>query len=198
VICPPVVEDRTVLNPASSYGAQKAIGELLVRDYSRRGFIDGRALRLPTIVVRPGVPNRAASAFASGIIREPLAGVTAVCPVAGSARLWVLSPRKAIENLILGHDLPAARLGDSRSINLPGLTVSVAEMVAGLERVAGKAVTDRIRWEYDPLVDRIVSSWPAAFDTARAEQLGFSADPDFESIVRAYIEDEDIALPNTH
>jgi nucleoside-diphosphate-sugar epimerase len=195
---PAVVEERTALDPRSSYGTQKALGELLVGDYSRRGFVDGRALRLPTIVVRSGLPNRAASSFASSIIREPLAGGTAVCPVAGSTRLWVMSPRKAIESLILGHDLPATRLADRRSISLPGLAVSVAEMVAALERLAGKAVTDRIRWEYDPLVDRIVSSWPGAFDAARAQRLGFSADPDFESIVRAHIEDEHIGLLGAH
>jgi hypothetical protein len=106
-----------------------------------------------------------------------------------------MSPRQAIESLLLGHDLPAAALGDQRSINLPGLTVSVAEMVAGIERVAGPAVTDLIRWDYDPIVDRIVSSWPAAFDTVRAQQLGFSADADFESIIRAYVADEAIMLP---
>jgi nucleoside-diphosphate-sugar epimerase len=192
---PAVVQDHTALNPQSSYGTQKAIGELLVSDYSRRGFIDGRALRLPTIVIRPGRPNQAASSFASSIVREPLSGRVAVCPVAAATRLWVMSPRQAIESLVLGHDLPAAALGEERSINLPGLTVSVAEMVAGIAQVAGSAVTDLIRWDYDPIVDRIVSGWPAAFDTARAQQLGFSADADFESVIRAYVADEAIVVP---
>lgn len=189
---PEIVRDDTALNPQSSYGTEKAIGELLVNDYSRRGFVDGRSLRLPTIVVRPGPPNRAASSFASGIIREPLSGLPAACPVAAGTRLWLLSPRKAIESLILGHELPTVALGRNRSLSLPGLSVTVAEMVAALERVAGKRATGLIRWEFDPAVDRIVSSWPGAFDTARAQRLGFSADPDFESIIRAYIEDEAI------
>ncbi len=191
---PAIVQDSTALNPQSSYGTQKAISELLINDYSRRGFIDGRALRLPTISVRPGAPNQAASSFASGLIREPLAGLTAVCPINTSTALWLLSPRRAIDNLILGHDLPAAALGLNRSINLPGLTATVADMVAALERVAGKAATDLIRWEYDPAIDRIISSWPGAFDAARARHLGFTADPDFDSIIRTYIEDEGITV----
>lgn len=195
-----------MLCPRGGPGSHRAQPSVLLRhaeghrraarcDYSRHGFIDGRALRLLTIVIRPGRTNRAASSFASSIVREPLSGRVAVCPVAAATRLWVMSPRQAIESLLLGHDLPAAALGDQRSINLPGLTVSVAEMVAGIERVAGPAVTDLIRWDYDPIVDRIVSSWPAAFDTVRAQQLGFSADADFESIIRAYVADEAIMLP---
>lgn len=186
---PAVVRDDTAPNPQSSYGAQKAIGELLVNDYSRRGFVDGRVLRLPTISVRPGKPNQAASSFASGIIREPLAGVDAVCPVGPDTRLWLLSPRQAIECLIAGHELPAAALGTSRNINLPGVSVSVGEMVAALERAAPAAVR-RIRWQPDPAIQRIVGSWPAAWDLARARELGLAGDADFDSIVRAYIEDD--------
>jgi nucleoside-diphosphate-sugar epimerase len=187
---PDVVRDDTALSPRSSYGAQKAIGELLVNDYSRRGFIDGRVLRLPTISVRPGKPNKAASSFASGIIREPLNGEATVCPVALDARLWLLSPRGAIESLIAGHELPAESLGDSRTVNLPGVSVSAGDMVAALEKVAGHEAVARISFVPDPAVERIVNSWPAQWDVTRAEALGLSADPDFESIVRAYIDDE--------
>jgi nucleoside-diphosphate-sugar epimerase len=187
---PKVVQDATALNPQSSYGAQKAIGELLLNDYSRKGFVDGRVLRLPTISVRPGKPNKAASSFASGIIREPLNGEEAICPVSPDTRLWLLSPRKAIEALIAGHNLSAAALGNNRTINLPGVSVSVAEMVAALERVAGSEPATRIRWQSDPAVERIVGSWPGAWDTTRARALGLAADADFDSIVRAYVEDD--------
>ncbi|HEX9179054.1 MAG TPA: D-erythronate dehydrogenase [Burkholderiales bacterium] len=187
---PETVLDSTALNPQSSYGAQKAMGELLLGDYSRKGFVDGRVLRLPTISVRPGRPNKAASSFASGIIREPLNGEESACPVAPETHLWLLSPRKAIECLITGHELPAASLGSSRVVNLPGISVTARGMVSALERVAGPEVVKRIRWERDPAVERIVGSWPGAWDTTRAARLGFSADADFDSIVRAYIEDD--------
>jgi nucleoside-diphosphate-sugar epimerase len=186
---PDVVRDDTALNPRSSYGTQKAIGELLLNDYSRRGFVDGRVLRLPTISVRPGKPNKAASSFASGIIREPLNGELSVCPVLPEAKLWLLSPRAAIEALIAGHELPAAALGESRTINLPGLSVSVAEMVAALETVAGPEAVARISFVPNPAVERIVNSWPAAWDVSRATALGLSADADFESIVRAHMQE---------
>lgn len=187
---PDVVQDDTALYPRSSYGMQKAIGELLVNDYSRRGFVDGRVLRLPTISVRPGKPNKAASSFASGIIREPLNGEQAICPVPPDTRLWLLSPRKAIDNLVKGHDLAASALGDSRIVNLPGISVSVADMVAALERASGKQTVGRIHWEHDPAVERIVGSWPGAWNVARASALGLEADADFDSIVRAYMEDD--------
>lgn len=186
---PDVVQDTTALNPQSSYGAQKAIGELLLNDYSRRGFVDGRVLRLPTISVRPGKPNKAASSFASGIIREPLNGEAAVCPVATDLRLWLLSPRGAIASLIAGHELAGEMFGASRTVNLPGLSVSVGEMVAALEDVAGSDVTARISYAPDPAIERIVKSWPGAWDTARAEALGLTADVDFASIIRAYMDD---------
>ncbi len=186
---PAEVQDDTAVRPQSSYGAQKAIGELLLTDYSRKGFVDGRVLRLPTISVRPGRPNKAASSFASGIIREPLNGEAAVCPVPPATRLWLLSPRKAIEALIAGHDLSAEQLGDSRTINLPGVSVSAADMVAALARVAGEAAA-RVRWEEDAAITRIVGSWPGAWNTSRAEALGLSGDQDFDAIVRAYVEDD--------
>jgi nucleoside-diphosphate-sugar epimerase len=186
---PDVVQDGTALSPRSSYGTQKAIGELLLNDYSRRGFVDGRVLRLPTISVRPGKPNKAASSFASGIIREPLNGETALCPVAPDATLWLLSPRAAIDALVSGHELQAESLGDNRTVNLPGVSVSVGEMVAALGKVAGPEAVARIRFVPDPAVERIVNSWPAAWDVTRARALGLAADADFESIVRAYIEE---------
>lgn len=186
---PDVVQDTTALNPQSSYGAQKAIGELLLNDYSRRGFVDGRVLRLPTISVRPGKPNKAASSFASGIIREPLNGEAAVCPVATDLCLWLLSPRGAIASLIAGHELAGEMFGASRTVNLPGLSVSVGEMIAALEDVAGSEVTARISYAPDPAIERIVKSWPGAWDTARAEALGLTADVDFASIIRAYMDD---------
>lgn len=184
------VDDDTPLRPRSSYGTQKAIGELLLGDYSRRGFVDGRVLRLPTISVRPGAPNKAASSFASGLIREPLHGLETVCPVPLDLRLWLLSPRRAIEAIIAGAELPASALGDNIALNLPGLSVTVGEMIAALETVGGREATKLIRHEPDPMVQAIVGSWPAAWDTSRAEGLGLQGDPDFESLVRAYIEDE--------
>ena len=187
---PAVVTDDTALRPQSSYGVAKAMGELLVADYTRRGWVDGRVLRLPTVSVRPGKPNRAASSFASGIVREPLSGEEAVCPVPPETRLWLLSPRKAVEGLVRGHELPSTALGSVRTVNLPGLSVTVAEMVAALGRVAGPEAVARIRWERDPLVERIVSSWPGAWDTRRALSLGFAGDASFDDVVRAYVEDD--------
>jgi nucleoside-diphosphate-sugar epimerase len=187
---PPLVNDDTALRPQSSYGMAKAVAELLVGDYTRRGWVDGRVLRLPTVSVRPGKPNRAASSFASGIVREPLSGLEAICPVPPGTRLWLLSPRKAVEGLVLGHELPSAALGTVRSVNLPGLSVTVAEMIAALERVGGPEAAARVRFERDPLVERIVRSWPGSWDSSRARALGFSGDADFESVVRAYAEDD--------
>ena len=187
---PATVQDTTALNPRSSYGAQKAIGELLLADYNRRGFVDGRVTRLPTISVRPGRPNQAASSFASGIIREPLNGEEAICPVSRDTRLWLLSPRRAIECLIAMHDLPGDSLGINRIVNLPGLSVTVDQMVSALRVVGGAEAVARIRWQRDPAVDRIVGSWPGAWDVTRAASLGLAGDVDFESVVRAYVEDE--------
>ena len=187
---PDVVTDDLALRPASSYGTQKAIAELLLADYSRRGFVDGRVLRLPTVSVRPGLPNKAASSFASGIIREPLNGEDAVCPVAPETRLWLLSPRRAIDCLIHGFDLDADALGRQRAINLPGITVTAGEMVASLRRVAGEEVASRVHWERDAAIERIVGTWPGAWNTARAETLGFKGDANFEQVVRAYIADD--------
>ncbi|HTL75856.1 MAG TPA: D-erythronate dehydrogenase [Casimicrobiaceae bacterium] len=187
---PPLVDDRTALTPQSSYGVQKAIGELLLGDYTRKGFVDGRVARLPTISVRPGRPNRAASSFASGIIREPLNGEASVCPVGPDLRLWLLSPRRAIDCLINLHEIPAERLGRARSVNLPGVSVSVAQMIDALRVVAGNAAAQRVRFERDPVIERIVGSWPSAWDVTRATSLGLEGDIDFEAIIRAYVEDD--------
>ncbi|MBL8414846.1 MAG: SDR family oxidoreductase [Propionivibrio sp.] len=187
---PEVVQDDTALNPKSSYGIQKAIGELLLSDYSRRGFIDGRCLRLPTISVRPGKPNKAASSFASGIIREPLNNEETVCPVTADTRLWLLSPRQAIDSLIFGHELGAEAFALNRVLNLPGVSVTVGEMIETLGRISGQAAVGKIRWESDPIVQRIIGSWPRRWDMTRAHALGFKGDRDFASIVQAYIADD--------
>jgi D-erythronate 2-dehydrogenase len=189
---PDPVGDDAPVTPQASYGTQKAIGELLVYDMTRKGFLDGRSLRLPTVTVRPGKPNKAASSFASGIIREPLAGVDAICPVARATRMWVTSPRTVIANIVIGHEAPssASAFAHSRSVNVPGILVSVADMVEALRRVAGDAVAARVKWQYDPAIDRIVATWPANFAPQRALALGMSGDRDFESIVRAYIADD--------
>jgi nucleoside-diphosphate-sugar epimerase len=187
---PEVLDDRTILTPQTSYGAQKAAGELLLNDYGRKGFVDGRALRLPTIVVRPGKPNKAASTFASSIIREPLAGEAAVCPVTRDAEMYILSPRRVIQALTHAFELPAEAFGMTRMLTLPGITVSIGEMVDALEEVAGERVARRIRWQPDPMIQKVVAGWPASFDAKRARALGFEADRDFTEIVRAHIEDE--------
>lgn len=187
---PEVIHDETAPTPQSSYGAQKAIGELLVNDYSRKGFIDGRSLRLPTIVIRPGKPNRAASAFASSILREPLQGAEAVCPVPAETAMWILSPRRVIDALIHAHNLPAQRWGTHRTVNLPGLSIRVGEMVEAMRELAGGDTVKRIQWERNELIERIVGSWPARFDPRRGLQLGFTADSDMQDIIRGFIKDD--------
>jgi len=189
----PVPDDAPVM-PQASYGAQKVIGEYLVYDMTRKGFLDGRSLRLPTVTVRPGKPNKAASSFASGIIREPLSGVDAPCPVAPTTRMWVQSPRAVVDNLIVGHEAPASAFMHTRSINVPGINVGVGEMVEALRKVAGDAVAARVKWNYDPVIDRIVSTWPSNFAPKLGPALGMRADADFEGIVRAYIADD---MPKT-
>lgn len=187
---PGIVRDTTRLTPMSSYGTQKAIGELLVADYTRRGFIDGRSLRLPTISVRPGRPNLALSSFASGIIREPLNGEASACPVAPETVLWLLSPATVIECFVHAHNLPTERIGTDRSLILPGLAVSVADMVAALARVAGPDAAARISWKPDPRVERVASTWPGTLDDSRARALGFPVDTSFDDVIRQYIADQ--------
>ncbi|WP_277961112.1 D-erythronate dehydrogenase [Pseudomonas sp. RIT-To-2] len=188
-VLPPVVNDDTALTPQSSYGMQKAVGELLVADYARKGFIDGRVLRLPTIAVRPGKPNKAASTFFSSIIREPLVGLPAVCPVRPDTQVYLSSPRRAVESMLLAMTLAPEALGNQRVIPLPGLTTTVADMVAALERVAGPEAVKLIRWEPDATIQRIVESWPSRVEAPYARSLGFKADPDFDTLIRAHIED---------
>lgn len=186
---PDVVTDDTAAAPQSSYGVQKLIGELLVGEYARKGFVDGRAVRLPTVAVRPGKPNAAASSFASGIIREPLAGEEAVCPVEPDTPMWLASPDAAIDALLRAHELPRERwqaVTQGRALNLPGLSVTVAQMIEALRAVGGDAAVARIRFAPDARIKAIVQGWPARFDTAHAAALGFSADRDFEAVVRAY------------
>ena len=187
---PPAVGDDTVLTPQTSYGTQKALGELLVNDYSRKGFVDGRALRLPTVVVRPGRPNRAASTFASSIIREPLAGQDAVCPVAPDTVMALASPRRIVEGLVHAIGLNGDAFGASRSLQLPGFSVSVGEMAAALRRAGGEAAHARIRWQPDPAIQAIVSGWPRALLTPRAEALGFGRDSGIDAVIEAFIEDD--------
>jgi nucleoside-diphosphate-sugar epimerase len=189
---PPVLDDSTTPTPQTSYGTQKVIGEYLISDYSRKGFIDGRSLRLPTIVVRPGKPNAAASSFASGILREPLNGVVSECPVDADTVVWLLSPKRVIEAFVHAHELPAAAWGTRRVVNLPGVTATVAEMVEALGRVAGAAVVKRVEWKPDARIQAIVRTWPGRFETPRALALGFHADPDVETVIRDYIADEGI------
>jgi nucleoside-diphosphate-sugar epimerase len=185
---PEVVPEDRVPMPQSSYGAEKAIGELLVNEYSRRGFIDGLACRLPTIAVRPGKPNSAVSSFVSGIIREPLAGVDSVCPVPLGTRLWISSPDVTIYNLVHASRVAAGMLGQWRVLNFPGLSVTVEEMLDSLERLGGAAARGRVRCAADERIMKIISTWPGAFDTGRALGLGFLADPNIDAIVRQFID----------
>jgi len=187
---PSVIQDSTHLTPQTSYGNQKAATELLVNDYSRKGFIDGRSLRLPTIVIRPGKPNKAASSFASSILREPLQGTPYVCPVKPDTGVWVLSPRRVVEAFIHAAELPADAWGMSRAVALPGITVSVQDMVDALGQVTESAVVGRIRFEPDPGIERIVYGWATRFDPERGRRLGFQADNDMAEIIRAFIDDE--------
>jgi len=191
---PEVLDDTTIANPQTSYGAQKVIGEYLVTDYTRKGFIDGRSLRLPTIVARPGRPNLAASSFASGIIREPLNGAVSNCPVAFETGIWLLSPRRVVEAFIHAHDLPASAWGASRVVNLPGITATVREAVDALQRIAGPTVAARVQHQPDPRIEAIVRTWPVRFRTPRALAMGFAADPDIDAVIRDYIRAEGIRL----
>jgi nucleoside-diphosphate-sugar epimerase len=187
---PDVIDDDHCTTPATSYGTQKAMIELLLSDHARRGFLDGIAIRLPTICVRPGKPNLAASGFFSSIIREPLNGQDAVLPVFTDVRHWFASPRSAIGFLLHAATLEGARLGDGRCLTMPGVCATVAEQIEALRRVAGQDAVRRIRHEPDETIMRIVAGWPRAFHARRARALGFRADADFDDIVRVYVEDE--------
>ena len=194
---PEAIGDEFLNAPLTSYGTQKAIDELLLSDYSRRGFFDGVGLRLPTICVRPGKPNKAASGFFSGIIREPLAGQEAILPVPDTVRHWHASPRAAIEFLIHSLKIKTEDLGTRRNLSMPGLSVTVGEQIEALRKVAGEKAVKLIRRQPDPTIMRIVEGWPRTFETQRALALGFRADSSFEEIIRIHLEDERIPAPRT-
>jgi D-erythronate 2-dehydrogenase len=187
---PDTIPDDFHLTPLTSYGAQKAMVELLLADYSRRGFVDGVGIRLPTISVRPGRPNKAASGFFSAIIREPLAGDDAVLPVEDGVMHWHASPRSAVGFLVHAAGLQAEQLGPRPNLTMPGVCCTVAEQIAALRQIAGDKVAARIRRAPDPLVARIVAGWPRRFDPQRALTLGFRAECSFSDIIRVHIEDE--------
>jgi nucleoside-diphosphate-sugar epimerase len=187
---PEAIGDEFLNAPLTSYGTQKAIGELLLSDYSRRGFLDGIGIRLPTICVRPGKPNKAASGFFSGIIREPLSGQEAVLPVPESVRHWFASPRAAVGFLLHAARLKTEPLGNRRNLSMPGISATVGEQIEALRKVAGEKTARLIRREPDQTIMRIVEGWPRNFDARRAVELGFRADRSFEDIIRFHIEDE--------
>src|SRR3954471_2003295 len=192
-VMPEVLDDSTTPTPQTSYGAQKVISEYLIADYTRKGMIDGRSLRLPTIVVRPGKPNLAASSFASGIIREPLAGKASECPVPDSTGVWILSPRRVVEAFLHAHDLPSSAWPSTRVVNLPGITLTVREMLDAMGRVAGRESVSRVKFVPDARIQAIVKTWPVRFRTDKALAMGFKADGDFESIVRDHLAHEKAA-----
>jgi len=188
---PDAIGDEFFHTPLLSYGTQKAIGELLLADYSRRGFMDGVGIRLPTICIRPGLPNKAASGFFSGILREPLAGKEAVLPVSEDVRHWHASPRSAVGFLIHAATIDTATVGPRRNLTMPGLSATVGEQIAALRRVAGEKVAARIRREPDPFIMGIVAGWPRNFDPRRALELGFTtAEKTFDDIIKIHIDDE--------
>ncbi len=187
---PDAIDDDFFTTPLTSYGTQKAMGELLIADYSRRGFIDGLALRMPTVCVRAGKPNKAASGFFSNIIREPLVGLAANLPVNDDVRHWHASPRTAINMLIHAANLDTTSVGARRAISMPGVSCTVAEQIAALAKIAGPDCIKLITREHDATIAKIVSGWPQNFNPQRALALGFKPDKDFEDIIRIHIEDE--------
>jgi nucleoside-diphosphate-sugar epimerase len=189
---PEVLDDTTTPAPQTSYGSQKVISEYLVSDFSRKGYIDGRSLRLPTIVVRPGKANAAASSFASAVVREPLNGIPYECPLPPETGVWLLSPRKVVEAFVHAHDLPAAKWGSNRVVNLPGITVTVAEMIEAMGKIAGVQAQKRVSFKLDARIDAIVKTWPVRFATPRALAMGFKADAGIDAVIRDYIADEGV------
>jgi len=187
---PETVEDTTPVTPETSYGTQKVIGEYLISDYSRKGYLDGRAMRLPTIVVRPGKPNAAASGFASGIVREPLNGIDFVCPVTPESQMAIMSPRTVIDCFSHMHEIDGAALGASRALLLSGFSVSMGATAEALPKIAGNRRRGDITFDVDPAIQKIVDGWPKASQSARAERLGFPRDDSIEAVIQAYIDDE--------
>jgi len=191
---PEVLDDSTTPAPQTSYGSQKVISEYLVSDFSRKGYVDGRSLRLPTIVVRPGKANAAASSFASAVVREPLAGIAYECPLPPETGVWLLSPRRVVEAFIHAHELPASAWGSNRVVNLPGITVTVAEMIAAMGKIAGSHVAKRVSWKLDARIEAIVRTWPVRFATPRSLAMGFKPDPGIDTVIRDYIADEGVKV----
>ena len=191
---PAVIEDHTLPTPQNSYGIQKFIGEQLVADYTRKGFVQGRNVRLMTVSVRPGRPNGAASSFLSGMIREPLAGQRGACPVAPETAVALASPARTIEGLLCAAQTSDEAWGARTAVNLPALSTTAGEMAQALERVAGRGVAALIDWHPDPVIANIVTNWPARIDAARARRLGLRSDPDFESIIRDYVRENPDAV----
>ena len=187
---PEAIGDEFFNTPLTSYGTQKTIGELLLADYSRKGFFDGIGIRLPTICVRPGLPNKAASGFFSNICREPLAGKEAVLPVSEDVRHWHASPRAAVGFLIHAATIDTAKVGPRRNLTMPGLACTVGEQIEALRRVGGDRVVARIRHQPDPVIEKIVAGWPRNFDAKRAVALGFRAEASFDDILKVHIDDE--------
>lgn len=187
---PEAISDEFFLTPLTSYGTQKAIGELLLNDYTRKGFVDGVGIRLPTITIRPGKPNLAASGFFSNILREPLVGQEAILPVSREVRHWFASPRAAVGFLIHAAEMDSSALGARRTLSAPGLSATVGEEIEALQRVAGDKVVALIREEPDEKIISIVDGWPRNFDTKRATALGFKAESSMDEIIQAHIEDE--------
>lgn len=187
---PKIIPDSFHLTPRTSYGTQKAMTELLLSDYSRRGLLDGIALRLPTICIRPGAPNKAASGFYSSILREPLNGLPAMLPVRDSLRHWFASPRSATGFFLRAATLDTTAFGPSRALTMPGLSASVAEMIEALRRVGGQQAVDLITHDPDPVIEAIVETWAEAFAATEARALGFSAENSFDEIIGIYLEDD--------
>ena len=187
---PATVTDDTPQRPATSYGAQKLMGELMVNDYTRKGYIDGRAVRLPTIMIRPGKPNKAASTWASSIVREPLSGQDAICPVTPDSVMVCLSPRRTVDALIKLHDLPGEQLGAERTLLLNGIAATAQQIADAMARHAGNRAAGQIHWQPDAAIQRIVDGWPRALASQRARDLGFETDTDIDEIVRIFIEDD--------
>ena len=187
---PPAVTDDTPLTPQTSYGAQKSIGEFLVRDYTRKGFLRGTAVRLPTICVRTGLPNKAASTWASSVVREPLTGVDVVCPVTPQTIMVVLSPRKTVDAFMRLHDLPADAFGPGRTLLLNGINVTAKELEQAVGRHAGNRKVGKVVWQHDPAIQKICDGWPQGIDSKRSRTLGFEMDKDLDEVVRNFIADD--------
>jgi len=187
---PPAVTDDTPLTPQTSYGAQKSIGEFLIRDYTRKGYLRGTAVRLPTICVRTGLPNKAASTWASSVVREPLTGVDVVCPVTPQTIMVVLSPRKTVDAFVKLHDLPVESFGPGRTLLLNGINVTAKELEQAVGKHAGNRKVGKVTWQHDPAIQKICDGWPQGIDSARARRLGFEIDKDLDEVVRNFIADD--------